>query len=107
MPFTLSQHCPADRRCETKSVQAPSVCFLQTTTILLFIRHSQLTIHFIIIYNKVKNMIFIIAEEFFLGGYPLETLGQDLLLALGKKAWGAGGRGERPGQLAGKEAGRS
>lgn len=52
-------------------------------------------------------MIFIIAEEFFLGGYPLETLGQDLLLALGKKAWGAGGKGERPGQLAGKEAGRS
>lgn len=88
-------------------MQAPSVCFSQASTILLFIKHSQLTIHFIIIYNKVKNMIFIIAEEFFLGGYPLETLGQDLLLALGKKAWGAGGKGERPGQLAGKEAGRS
>lgn len=49
-------------------------------------------------------MIFIMAEEF-LGGYPLETMGQDLLLSIGKRVWGAGGRGERPGQLAGKKLG--
>lgn len=61
LPFSLRQHCPADRRCETESVQAPSVCLSPASTVLLFIKHSQPTIHFIIIYNKVKNMIFIMA----------------------------------------------
>ena len=49
-------------------------------------------------------MIFIMAKEF-LGGYPLETMGQDLLLAIGKRAWGAGGRGEAKGRVLPRRAG--
>lgn len=45
LPSTLSPQCPADRRCETKSVQAPAVCLSQASIVLLFIKHSQLTIH--------------------------------------------------------------